>query len=224
MTVEIKENIDNNVLRVFIVRHGQTDHNVKKIIQGHLDAHLNDTGRVQAKQVANGLSKITFDEFVSSDLVRCRHTLEAIQAVHPNVPVRYTVNLRERNMGHAEGLPIQEAILKYGEDFRNLGEHSTKLQARIEVEWNRILKENPNGKNVIVCTHGGVITSFTNFLYDKRNYKLHENITKHDLRVPFNTSVTVVDIDKETKAGIIQTFGNTDHLGGQFEVQDQRLR
>ena len=64
MTFEINENPDPEIIRVFIVRHGQTDHNVQKILQGHLDTDINETGKEQAEIVGKNLSKITIDYFV----------------------------------------------------------------------------------------------------------------------------------------------------------------
>ena len=57
MTFEINENPDPEIIRVFIVRHGQTDHNVQKILQGHLDTDINETGKEQAEIVGKYLPK-----------------------------------------------------------------------------------------------------------------------------------------------------------------------
>lgn len=224
MTVDIASNEDRRITRIFIVRHGQTDHNVQKILQGHLDTNLNQTGQIQAEKVGKYLSTLPIDYFLSSDLSRCRQTLDQI-LVHQEVTgnnIRYTPNLRERDMGIAEGMYLKDALAQYGQGFRNLGEKEHELVKRVESEWDSLLKL--NHKNVLVCTHGGVITRFINHLYVDRKYELHESITQLDLKVPFNTSISVIDYDNETGLGKIQTFGNTLHLGGNFEVKDQQLR
>ncbi|KAK6461965.1 putative phosphoglycerate mutase [Scheffersomyces coipomensis] len=228
MTKDVFPNDDEQVLRIFIVRHGQTDHNLKKILQGHLDIDINQTGEEQAEKVGELFSEFDIDEMVSSDLIRCRNTISKIikyQSVRdPTAPLKVTPNLRERNMGIVQGMHISEALSKYGHDFKNLGETKDELITRVENEWNNIISRNENHKNVIICTHGGVITGFVNHLYSYRNYKLNVNLHPHDLKVPFNTSVSTIDINKTNGEGIIQTFGNTNHLGGQFEVKDQLLR
>lgn len=223
MTIEINENTDSKILRVFVIRHGQTNHNVTKILQGHLDSELNDVGRLQASKVGAAMSTIKIDDLVSSDLQRCARTMDYIKLHHPDVPVRYTENLRERNMGSAEGMHIQAAIDKYGPDFRNLGENSHQLITRIDAEWKRIVKMNLHSENIILCTHGGVITGYINSLYRDQKFDLSEYLTPDDLKVPFNTSVAMIDVDKKTGKGIIQMFGNTDHLGGHYEVEMQNL-
>ncbi|KAK6457497.1 putative phosphoglycerate mutase [Scheffersomyces xylosifermentans] len=225
MTIDVASNEDAKVLRIFVVRHGQTDHNVQKILQGHLDIDLNNTGKVQSERVGQYFSQIKIDEFISSDLVRCRNTVaEIVNRQEEDAKLRFTANLREREMGIVQGMYLKDALAQFGENFRNMGETKAQLLSRIETEWSRIIKQNNHNKNVLVCTHGGVITGFTNHLYKDRQYKLHNDLTAKDLRVPFNTSVTIIDINKETNEGTIQTFGNTAHLGGQFEVADQRLR
>lgn len=222
MTVEINGNDDNSILRVFVVRHGQTPQNVSKIIQGHLDSELNEVGRLQADKVGKALASIEVDALVSSDLKRCVQTADYIK-LHHDVDVRYTPNFREREMGPAEGMLLTDAIEKFGPDFRNLGETSDKLVKRIESEWNSVVKANSNSKNVVICTHGGVITGFTNYLYSGKLFDLANALSPSDLKVPFNTSIAVIDIIKGTDKGIIQIFGNTNHLGGHYEVELQNL-
>lgn len=220
-------NTNPQVVRLFVVRHGQTDHNVKKILQGHTDIHLNDTGIEQAKKVGERFKSVPIDAIYSSDLARCRNTAKEILEYHPHLApdVVYSTSLRERNMGKAEGLYITDAISKFGHDFRNLGEPEEVLVGRIYAFWELVLDESveKNYSNCVLVTHGGVLTALANYLHS-RHYALSPELTVEKLRVPFNTSVTVVDFNKETKEGIIQLFGETAHLGEQKEVTDQRLR
>lgn len=125
-------------------------------------------------------------------------------------------------MGVVEGMYLDDALAQYGHGFRELGEGEGQLVARVAREWDAVLKL--GYANVVVCTHGGVITRFVKHLYEERGYGLHESLTREDLKVPFNTSITVVDYDWEKGVGKIQCFGNTAHLGGNFEVKEQLLR
>jgi len=56
--------------RVFLVRHGETDANRTRIIQGHLDIPLDTVGVGQAISLANALREVVFDLALSSDLKR----------------------------------------------------------------------------------------------------------------------------------------------------------
>lgn len=227
MTREVVANSDHGVVRIFVVRHGRTDFNAQKIMQGHLDIDINAEGQQQAEKVAHYLKDIPFDAFATSDLIRCVNTSKPIlEEQQWTGPVTTTSNLRERNMGPAQGMRIQDAIDQYGTDFRNLGEKEHELLARVDSVWTQIYKlaVSENHLNTCVCTHGGVITTFINHLYDSKKYELAEGLVKADLKVPFNTSIAIIDIDKTTGAGTIQKFGVTEHLGGHFEVKNQLLR
>jgi broad specificity phosphatase PhoE len=58
------------VAKIYLIRHGETDANRNKIIQGHLDTPLNNTGLKQAISVASALRRVKFDLALSSDLQR----------------------------------------------------------------------------------------------------------------------------------------------------------
>ncbi|CAH6718647.1 broad-specificity phosphatase [[Candida] jaroonii] len=223
MTIDLEHNSNADIVRIFFIRHGQTDHNVKKIIQGHHDIDINDNGVQQAKTLGKFIEKVKFDKMFSSDLVRCVNTSKEILEFQ-DCDFVTSQNWRERCMGKSEGLHIQDAIAKYGEDFRNLGEKHHELVGRLVEAFDLVVAESieKGYTNVAICSHGGSITAFFDYLYT-HGFKLN-GLTKSDLRVPFNTSVSVVDVAKYTKLGTIQMFGNTRHLGADYRVQDQRLR
>ncbi|EGV66279.1 phosphatase, carbohydrate metabolism [Yamadazyma tenuis] len=226
MTVSIEPNTDDKVLRIFFIRHGQTDHNLKKILQGHVDVDINATGEDQADKVGQMLKIVKFDHFVSSDLIRCIKTTKEIIKYQDLDDFRTTYNLREREMGKVQGMYIKDALAQYGDGFRNMGETSEKLLERVNKEFDTILKEAiiRGNKNVGVCTHGGVLIQFFNHLYKDKHYKMNTKLLPEDLRVPFNTSVSVIDLDKATGEGLIQAFGDTTHLGADLKVNNQLLR
>ena len=86
-------------MRLIIVRHGQTDYNVKRIAQGQLNNPLNETGMEQARKVAKRLKDEKIDVVYCSDLKRTRMTAEEIMKHHPDVPVHYVKEIREMDMG-----------------------------------------------------------------------------------------------------------------------------
>lgn len=226
MTREIVANNDQEKVRVFVVRHGRTEWNAKKILQGHIDIDINDEGREQAVKLGKHFKDILLENVVSSDLSRCVNTAKFILDYQKSPAYAVTSLLRERDMGKVQGMPLQEALEQYGVDFRNFGEKKEELILRVTEVWNNAIKASKvgNHRNVVLCTHGGVIGAFINHLHDDLQYKLGPGLTKEDLRVPYNTSITVVDIDKNTGKGTIQKFGVTEHLGGDFRVVNQLLR
>ncbi len=151
------------MLELTLIRHGETDYNAERRMQGHLDIPLNERGLWQAKQLAKSLRGRVFDYVYSSDLARAYTTAKTC---FPNSEIITDQRLRERCYGKFEGKvysDYNEDELKiykaYKQDpFTNRltgGENSYELFARIK-EW---LSELPQEGRIIVFTHGGVIRS-----------------------------------------------------------------
>ena len=83
-------------IRVYIVRHGQTEENKQKIIQGHLDTLLNSEGKSQANVVASALKDVPFDACYSSDLRRAADTAKQIMVHHSGVKTQTREAVREK--------------------------------------------------------------------------------------------------------------------------------
>ncbi|MEK7516924.1 MAG: histidine phosphatase family protein [Patescibacteria group bacterium] len=93
---------NTNYCTFYIIRHGQTEWNLKQIIQGHKDSPLTETGMQVAKQHAKKLKKIQFDAIFSSDSLRAKQTAEII-ALERSIAIKTTQLLRERSFGKYEG-------------------------------------------------------------------------------------------------------------------------
>src|SRR5205809_708167 len=103
--------------QVIIVRHGQTQWNLKLIRQGHLDSPLTEKGMAQAKALAQRLAQEKFNALYSSDLGRAVQTAEMIAAVTGHEIVT-DARLRERNLGVFQGLNGDEIKEKFPEEYR----------------------------------------------------------------------------------------------------------
>src|SRR3990172_8408752 len=99
--------MNNNYTTIYIVRHGETEWNIKGVMQGHSDSPLTKTGEKQAHQIAEELKEIHFDEIFSSDALRAKRTAEII-ALERKMAVQAKTALRERNYGEFEGLPYEK--------------------------------------------------------------------------------------------------------------------
>lgn len=214
MTNAIIPNTDPEVTRFFFIRHGQTEHNVKKILQGHLNTSLNETGRDQASKMARALSGFPMDRVYSSDLTRCQDTATAL-ASSLNIPeseIIFTEELRERHMGIIEGMHIEEAIShgqKHGKHYREFGETTQEFDTRLAKYLNQLKEETSGLANVAVVSHGGTIRSVT-------------RVCGKTEGVVYNTSITIIDL-KDGKWNVV-VVGDTQHLGEQLRVTDQRVR
>src|SRR3989344_8043224 len=107
----------NKLTTFYLVRHGETEYNVKKIIQGQSDSPLTKKGIEEVKNVAKKLKGIKFDYVFSSDLLRAKRTAEIIALEH-KLEIQTNKLLRERRFGNLEGKSNSE--LKWEKRFDNL--------------------------------------------------------------------------------------------------------
>ncbi|MGM9804134.1 MAG: histidine phosphatase family protein [Muribaculaceae bacterium] len=146
-------------MTIYIVRHGQTQENMQRMLQGHLPGVLTDLGRSQIAQAALTLAAepVNFSCIVSSDLQRAIDSAQII-ANQLNLPIITTPQLRERDWGNYTGMPLTEALCKYKKRGKwVLPDGSAESEEDI---FNRAksalqqLKEQYAGQTIIVVTHG----------------------------------------------------------------------
>ncbi|QSB22431.1 histidine phosphatase family protein [Curtobacterium sp. 24E2] len=146
---------------LYLVRHGETDWNAQRRIQGSTDIPLNDTGRRQAAEAAELLTRRQFDAVVASPLSRAAETGAIIaDRLGLAAPVPYA-GLAERSYGEAEGLTDTEVTTKYPHDDIPGRESRSALLARITETLGEIAVRFDGGV-VVVATHGAVIRSVVN--------------------------------------------------------------
>ena len=95
-------------MKVYIVRHGQTDWNVQHKAQGRSDIPLNETGRRQAEELRDKIKDIKFDAVYASPLKRARETAEI--ATDGEYKIVFDDRLMERSFGDFEGKEISSWI------------------------------------------------------------------------------------------------------------------
>ena len=103
-------------MKIFVVRHGQTDWNKKRKLQGCSDIPLNEIGRKMAKDVALALQKIPFIVAFTSPLVRASETAKIILEGR-SVPLFEDSRLREMEFGEYEGWRCEEGNCDLPADF-----------------------------------------------------------------------------------------------------------
>lgn len=140
-----------------LVRHGQTDWNAQRRLQGSTDIPLNDVGRGQARGAVEILSGHAWDAVVSSPLSRAAETAGLIAAGLGLRVARHVPELTERSFGAAEGLqagPELEALRIPG-GFRG-GESEDEAASR-GLAALEALAEEFRGRRVLVVAHGTLI-------------------------------------------------------------------
>ena len=95
-------------MQLYIVRHGQTDWNKVRKLQGLTDIQLNENGRQVAIDLGDKLEQegVTFDEIFSSPLIRAYETACLIRG-RQNVPITRDERIREISFGEAEGMDYE---------------------------------------------------------------------------------------------------------------------
>jgi len=146
-------------MRLYIVRHGQTEWNVEKKIQGRFDTPLNETGKMQARETKNKLSNTNIDVIICSPLLRAKQTAEIINE-NRNIPVIYDDRIIERSFGEIEGIPIQDVdFYSFWDYYKNVQYKNAETMHDL---FNRIysfledIKIKYKNTDVLLVTHGGV--------------------------------------------------------------------
>jgi len=98
--------------QIILVRHGETEWNVKEVFRGRIDIELNETGLKQAQLLAKYLSDIEIDAIYSSPLKRALTTAEIVASYH-KLKVEIAPGLIDFDYGEWQGLSHQEVKAKY---------------------------------------------------------------------------------------------------------------
>lgn len=154
------------VTRLCLVRHGETEWNAGKRIQGQIDIPLSSLGHAQARAAANALVDEGLAAVYGSDLARARQTAEAIAHVC-RVPLRLDPGLRERHYGQFQGLVYAECEARFPAEYarhkaRDVrfvpagGESLLEFAGRLAETFDAIVRRHA-GETVAIVTHGGVL-------------------------------------------------------------------
>lgn len=170
-----------------LVRHGVTDWNQQKRIQGTTDVPLNKEGMKQAHLLAARLKTESWDYIYSSDLSRAHTTAKIIGAAMDEMSIYVDRRLREKTFGEAEGTTEQERIARWGENWRTKAigvETSAEVCERGQYLIDE-LRQKHEGKRILLVTHGAWIVSVLEQM-------------KPESELPFigNTSITIVEFDE----------------------------
>ncbi len=159
---------DEAPTRILFIRHGETDWNVKRIIQGWKGTRLNALGMKQAGLMARRVKGLglKLDAILCSDLLRAAQTAEALAKQMKLRPQRRK-DLRERSFGDWEGRGIESVLAKYNlgpgtrKDpflaFEPKGGESMSVFARRMRGFLKAVLKEFKGQTVAAVTHGGPV-------------------------------------------------------------------
>lgn len=150
---------------ILLVRHGETDWNRERRVQGHADRPLNEAGLEQARELAELLAGEKFGAVFSSDLARASETAAIVAHTH-GLEVVFDTDLREKHFGSWEGLTDLEIAERFPEAVPGGwgdGETSEAVAERAVAAIDRIRALHPAG-TVLVVSHGGTIRAILSHL------------------------------------------------------------
>lgn len=168
----IEEN-GNGRMRLYIVRHGETELNRQFRFIGRTDIGLSPKGRSQAKAVADRLRDENIKAIYSSDLLRAMQTAEVIAGLL-SINIRSVAGLREIDFGDWEGMTYEEIDEVDHQHFHAWvndptavliprGEIWEHFEQRVRDAINGIVESEREG-NVVVVSHGGPIRLIMTYL------------------------------------------------------------
>lgn len=198
-------------MRLYIVRHGETDWNRIHRVQGRTDIPLNDYGRHLARETAEGMKDIRIDLGYTSPLLRAKETAQIILGDR-DVPLYEDSRIEELSFGSYEGMRTggeekdaqSEAFNRFFTDTANYipprdAETVPQLYERTGDFLAEICaREDLRDKSVLVSTHGAAMTALLN--------RIRGNLSVSEFwrdEVPPNCSVTEVEI-RDAKPQIIR--------------------
>ena len=159
---------------IYLMRHGQTDWNLEKRLQGDVDIPLNENGRALTRRAAEGMKDIPFDLILTSPLSRARETA-AIIAGDRDIPIRVTEGLREMCFGVCEGKTAREHPLIrtfFSDPVGYVPQGGGESYQEVDRRCRRFFEEEVfplEGKydHVLLSTHGALCKALLRVIQDK---------------------------------------------------------
>lgn len=173
--------------KVYLVRHGQTDFNLRNIVQGSgVDTDLNDLGRTQAALFYEAYKDIPFDRVYTSTLKRSQQSVQKF--IDRGIPYDALAGLNEISWGTKEGHPVtpeEDEYYHYMLEQWRLGNTSLKIQGgespddvvhRMKPAVDHFMSR-PDEKSILICMHGRAIRILLCYLlnYPLRSMDLFEH-------------------------------------------------
>lgn len=185
---------------IYIVRHGQTNWNISKQLQGHNPIPINENGRKEVDNVRRKIELLNFDKIISSDLLRAIQTTEIINK-HLSKDVILDSRLRSVDYGTLEGRFIPDisqeewALYNSTPTFFN-AESTENVYLRIKSFFDEQFSKN---ENVLIVAHGGTLRIISYYLrYRDKFIKYIYETQYKDAKQPANTALFEIDYNFTT--------------------------
>jgi len=154
-------------MRIYLVRHGETEWNRVRRFQGRSNLPLNKEGKKQVKALALALKNKPLTAIHTSPLIRTLETARLIKVFHPSIPIFEEKGLIEMDLGEFDGIKAQDWAEQYP-DFRKAwnenpasvkmpgGESLKEVQVRAKHTLERITRIYPPDTTILISSHNFV--------------------------------------------------------------------
>ena len=203
------------VCSVYLVRHGETEWNATRRLQGNSDVQLSAKGREQAAQLAKRLAREKIDGFYSSDMKRAVETAQILAAPH-GLAVNQIAGLREMNFGPWEGMTIGEleadgswSLLEWFKNPLDVqvpgGEKLTEVIERCNLAMQQLIAAHEK-ETIAVVAHGGSIRAIICSVLGLRHSEMWRLVLE-------NTGLSRIDF-QESGIRLVKMINDFSHLEG----------
>jgi uncharacterized phosphatase len=168
---------------LYLVRHGETEWNRQRRIQGLTDIPLNDTGREQARVTGMLLTRRPITRVIASPLGRARETAQIITAQLGLGEPELRDAFVERNYGAAEGFDFHEIDVRYPPGVEVPGRESREDVAARVIPALQMLAVDYQGEAIVVVSHGGAIRAALMVAEPNRGFGPITNGSVHSFHV-----------------------------------------
>lgn len=196
--------------KLFLIRHGSTDWNVKQRYCGFVDIALNNKGKTQARRLHRRLRNQAVHKVYSSDRKRA---IQTAGIVFQGYDIEKVADLREMHFGIFEGLTYKQIMKKFPDTYKEWignpfetaipsGESLAILKKRVVKAFKKIILRHPNQTVAVVC-HGGAISAFINHILKSKDFWKH---------IPQSASLTLLELKNNRFK--INLLNDISHLSG----------
>ena len=207
-----------DAIEFWAVRHGETEENLRGIIQGQGTGTMTTLGLRQMALAAEHLYRIDFTAIYASDLPRAMESAQIIQAAgHAKCEIQPCWMLREWHLGVLEGLTRVECAERYPEVWQGVctsttnveipqGESRQAMHKRVCDCLAELAAKHHPGDRILLVTHGGPLRTMLWLLVGEPRENNCSGVVD-------NGSITRFRYYPDTQSWQLVTWNNTEHLG-----------
>ena len=203
------------MINLYITRHGETEWNTQRRLQGWRNSPLTKKGIAQGNLLRDAVKKYNITKIYTSTSERAVKTAMAARG-KTTIPVELMDELREMNMGDWEGRTIDEIKEREPENFsnywnaphlfvKNTGEDFDEILDRSKKAIEKILEEEKEG-NILIVTHGVTLKALMSHFSDEG---FSHFWTKP---VVMQASISLIEVE-DIGQGEIKLYGDVSHFG-----------